>query len=712
MRTVHSSLRISMVAPDSACRLLIVAPPRPMICEICRCATSISRIAPNSSDSSSRSSSAFRTHSFRPKTRSRPRSRSRSKVAPEVCCSRLMVAPALPMITGIICPLTSRTCSSMSSSTSSAACIRTTASARPCSRSCIAALSASSAHSCVSCSLRSSGSRSLPLVRSSLSACAPLRGSTSAQRSASASTACSLVFALLTASSVPLSSSTPPPRGAASTPSKMFLVRSTHARAYASSASCSVSSTRAWRRTKPPTTAAAASTAAAGPESTTSPSACRTSSPGCGGTSVRSCGLSSGATSGGKGTRASAARWAESHAAAAAAAAGRARVAPETITAAGSCCMATRRGSQADCRSARAAGDERSSAACVSPHGTEEWEKRSAASSSCSSTRASMVSSPRKTTTPLVGEKVTRTAFCCCSDSRGVAPSASRQSQESSSASSSVNSSVSVACSRSIRRTSAAAASTNFLRPRSDMELEMPKKEPEPTISLASDCPGSSTCTWKSASSATRLAALLPSSTSTACHGNTTDSTHGLFAAMASRISCFASATARRLPLILSFDSGSTSIAAPVFARMRLISSPPLPMSCGIIRGSTEISSRASALYCSTASSAALALRTCSVLPLMVTRCVPPASSGRFSISSDTPVSRWMALIVMPPFPNSMPTCWLSTSSCSSTLRSISISLPRASTARLTPSTLPRTCIRHCTTPPLPSALALAATSR
>ena len=99
------------------------------------------------------------------------------------------------------------------------------------------------------------------------------------------------------------------------------------------------------------------------------------------------------------------------------------------------------------------------------------------------------------------------------------------------------------------------------------------------------------------------------------CHGSTTLSATREFASVASAIAAFAASTAAFVPRTLNSPGGtgcppgkadkrfvpsasrSASIAAPVCWRIRLISSPPLPMSSGIRSARTSIVAVASASY-------------------------------------------------------------------------------------------------------------------
>ena len=99
------------------------------------------------------------------------------------------------------------------------------------------------------------------------------------------------------------------------------------------------------------------------------------------------------------------------------------------------------------------------------------------------------------------------------------------------------------------------------------------------------------------------------------CHGSTTLSATREFASVASAIAAFAASTAAFVPRTLNSPGGtgcppgkadkrfvpsasrSASIAAPVCWRIRLISSPPLPMCSGIRSARTSIVAVASASY-------------------------------------------------------------------------------------------------------------------
>mmetsp|Transcript_28569 Transcript_28569/g.67957 ORF Transcript_28569/g.67957 Transcript_28569/m.67957 type:complete len:393 (-) Transcript_28569:674-1852(-) len=178
------------------------------------------------------------------------------------------------------------------------------------------------------------------------------------------------------------------------------------------------------------------------------------------------------------------------------------------------------------------------------------------------------------------------------------------------------------------------------------------------------------------------------------CHGSGTCTPTRVLLSIDSSSAARAASTASLLPRSLNcglFSSRSASMAAPVRLRIRLISSPPLPMSSGIIAASTTSTSLLSASYLSTASSAACARFTCTELPRIVTTCTLLPSSAFFCMSSRAPLSFWTALIVAPPLPSSMPTCWLCTCTTSSTFRSRSMISLISRTAAATPSLLPRT---------------------
>mmetsp|Transcript_28569 Transcript_28569/g.67959 ORF Transcript_28569/g.67959 Transcript_28569/m.67959 type:complete len:207 (-) Transcript_28569:2756-3376(-) len=204
-----------MVAPESACSCLMVAPPRPMMSAICRSSIGTLREPPNCSMSSSSSATAFCTATLRPVTLKRPVPLSSLNSAPPDCSpSRRMVAPPLPMITGTMCVATSRSCWSTSSCCSSACCIRATAGALPRRCSSCASGAGTSAQSCVSCS-RLSNEMPLPPWRDacgrcvSLASCALLQGSVTAHCAASAKSASSVALECSTATSLPRKRTSP-----------------------------------------------------------------------------------------------------------------------------------------------------------------------------------------------------------------------------------------------------------------------------------------------------------------------------------------------------------------------------------------------------------------------------------------------------------------------------------------------------------------------
>mmetsp|Transcript_6200 Transcript_6200/g.17967 ORF Transcript_6200/g.17967 Transcript_6200/m.17967 type:complete len:283 (+) Transcript_6200:439-1287(+) len=173
------------------------------------------------------------------------------------------------------------------------------------------------------------------------------------------------------------------------------------------------------------------------------------------------------------------------------------------------------------------------------------------------------------------------------------------------------------------------------------------------------------------------------------CHGIGTDSVTRRFASSTAEIARLAASTASaepRMKISLPCWLRAASMAAPVAARMRLISSPPLPITKGMNSTLTSIFSEQSALYCSTASSAASALPTARRVPLMVAVCMtlPSACLERAMLA---PVSFCIANIACPPLPSSMLTCCDSTSSVSSTR---SLAATAASISRTTSSTAAR----------------------
>eukprot|EP00962_Isochrysis_galbana_P018097 scaffold5212_cov108-Isochrysis_galbana.AAC.8 len=378
---------------------------------------------------------------------------------------------------------------------------------------------------------------------------------------------------------------------------------------------------------------------------------------------------------------------------------------PVTMMAGGNSCTANMAGATSCASCARIwPSDASSSSICGPGQAMATSCGLSCARRAWSAMRAEMHPSPRRVTRSRIGSKSSVTPN---SASRRVSsPSSCRQSCASSVLSSNDSSSSSHWCERDRADSSCMAASTCFLRPLIDMDVAIAKKEPEQTVSEGRLAPGSSIWTWCFASSSRSLSALGPRSKSMQCHGSVIDSAHRLLASSARAMACLAASTAATVPRMRNSSfcwSRGTSIAAPVSARIRLSSSPPLPRKRNISPASTLTTSAASALYCSTASRAAIALSTAALVPRTVSVCVVLPSAGLFATAMVVPVSRWMDCTVAPPLPSIIPTWYDSISRCSSTLRfastTASNSLTAASTALREPRTLAPPSVRSMLTP-------------